>query len=143
MFCHISLQATTTEISSYMICQSYLKMYHWQSEHECGTCMMVLRHILAMLWEMFHDQWIGKGGPIAWPPCPPDSIPLDFYLQEHLKSLVHIAPVDNAGALHHRIVDVHQTICNYTSILERMWRSTMRHVKACTESHGGHFEHLL
>jgi hypothetical protein len=25
----------------------------WQSEHECGTCMMVLRHILAVLCEMF------------------------------------------------------------------------------------------
>jgi hypothetical protein len=53
MFCHIGLQATTTEISSYMICQSYQKMYHWQSEHECGTCMMVLWHILAVLCEMF------------------------------------------------------------------------------------------
>jgi hypothetical protein len=20
--------------------QSYRKMYHWQSQHECGTCMM-------------------------------------------------------------------------------------------------------
>jgi hypothetical protein len=31
MFCLIDLQATTTEISSYMICQSYWKMYRWQS----------------------------------------------------------------------------------------------------------------
>jgi hypothetical protein len=23
------------------------------AEHECGTCMMVLRHILALLWEIF------------------------------------------------------------------------------------------
>jgi hypothetical protein len=52
MFCHIGLQATTNEISSYMICQRYWQMYHWQSEHECGTCMMVLRHILAVLCEL-------------------------------------------------------------------------------------------
>jgi hypothetical protein len=38
---------------SFMIWQSYWKLYHCQSEHECGTCMMVLRHILAALCEMF------------------------------------------------------------------------------------------
>jgi hypothetical protein len=52
-FCHIGLQATTTEILSYMICQSCWKMYHWESEQKCGTCAMVLRHILAVLCEMF------------------------------------------------------------------------------------------
>jgi hypothetical protein len=31
MYCHIDLQATTTEIRSYIICQSYWKMYHSQS----------------------------------------------------------------------------------------------------------------
>jgi hypothetical protein len=31
MFCYIRLQATTTEITSYMIRQSYSKMYHWQT----------------------------------------------------------------------------------------------------------------
>jgi hypothetical protein len=34
-------------------CQSYWKVYHSQSEHECGTCMMVLLHILVVLCEMF------------------------------------------------------------------------------------------
>jgi hypothetical protein len=48
---NVSLQATTTNISSYMICQSYWKMYHWLSEMwyvcDCG-----LVH-LAILCEMF------------------------------------------------------------------------------------------
>jgi hypothetical protein len=42
---HVFLHRLTTEIASYMICQSYWKVCHWQSEHECGTCIMVLRHI--------------------------------------------------------------------------------------------------
>jgi hypothetical protein len=42
-----------TEISSYMILQSYWNIYHWQSERKCGTCMIVLRHILAVLCQMF------------------------------------------------------------------------------------------
>ncbi|KAJ4440389.1 hypothetical protein ANN_08530 [Periplaneta americana] len=28
----------------------------------------------------FPDRWIGRGGPIAWPPRSPDLNPLDFYL---------------------------------------------------------------
>jgi hypothetical protein len=62
MFYHIDLQATTTEISSHMISQSYWKMYHWQSDHEWGICMMVLRHILAALCEMFSVTPIMTGG---------------------------------------------------------------------------------
>jgi hypothetical protein len=41
MFRYIGLQATTTT-PSYMICQSYWKLYHWQAEHERGTCMLEL-----------------------------------------------------------------------------------------------------
>jgi hypothetical protein len=53
MFCHIGLQATNAEISSYMIWQSYWNLYHWQTEHKSGAIVMVLRHILAKLCEMF------------------------------------------------------------------------------------------
>jgi hypothetical protein len=54
MFCHIGLQATTTQISSYKMCQSYW-MYHWQPEHECGTCMMVLRVVGDVLSNIMTD----------------------------------------------------------------------------------------
>jgi hypothetical protein len=45
MFCHIGLQATTAEVTG--------KRTTGSSEHEYGTCMIVLRHILAALYEMF------------------------------------------------------------------------------------------
>jgi hypothetical protein len=48
----------------------------------------------------------------------------------HLKTFVYAAGVDNEEALHHRIVDVCQTMCNYSGIFERMWQSMMRCVKA-------------
>ncbi|KAJ4436304.1 hypothetical protein ANN_18935 [Periplaneta americana] len=41
----------------------------------------------------FPDRWIGRSGPIAWPPRSPDLNPLDFYLWGHLKSLVYSSPV--------------------------------------------------
>jgi hypothetical protein len=37
-------------------------MYHCVSEHECGAYMMVLRHILAVLCEMFSITLIMTGG---------------------------------------------------------------------------------
>jgi hypothetical protein len=86
------------------------------TDHECGICMMILRHILKSL---------------------------DFYLWEHLTTPVYVAPVDNQEALHHRIVDVCQTIRNYPDIFERMLPSMMRCVEVCIESRGEHFEHVL
>jgi hypothetical protein len=63
MFLCIGLQATATEIY-YMICQSYWKMYYWWSEHEFGTCMMALRHILVVLRDMFSPTPIMTDGSV-------------------------------------------------------------------------------
>ena len=30
--------------------------------------------------DTFPDRWIGRDGPILWPPCFPDITPLDFFL---------------------------------------------------------------
>jgi hypothetical protein len=81
--------------------QSYRKMYHWQSEHECGTCVMVLRAVWEVLSNTYHDQWTGRGGPTAWPPrSTPDLNPLDFYLWGHLNTLVYAARIDNEALSH-------------------------------------------
>jgi hypothetical protein len=53
----------------------------------------------------------------------------------HLKPRVYAAPVDNKETLHLRSVDACQTIRNCPGIFERMRRSMMRRVEACTESH--------
>jgi hypothetical protein len=54
---------------------------------ECCTCMMVLRHVVALLCEVpYHDQGIGRGGPTAWPPPSPDFNLVNFCLWGHLNS---------------------------------------------------------
>jgi hypothetical protein len=125
----VGLHIYTTEISSYMICQSYWKMYHWQLHHECGTCMLVLRSMRDVLSKRCHGRWIGRGGPIAWPPRSPDLNLLDFYLWGHLNTLVYTAPVDNednsVGS-----VNVCQTIHICPGILngcDGPWRDLSRH----------------
>jgi hypothetical protein len=108
-----------------------------------GALAHFSRAVQDVLYNIYHEQWIGRGGRTAWPPRLPDLNPLDIYLWGHLKTLVHAAPVDNEEALHHRTVEACQTIRNYPGNSEWMWQSMMRCVKVCIESHGGHFEHLL
>jgi hypothetical protein len=101
------------------------------------------RDVRDVLINIYHGRRIGRGGPTAWPPRSPDLNPLDLYLWEHLRTLVYAAPVDTEETPHQRIVDACQAIRNFPGISERMRRSMMRRVEACTESHGGHFGHLF
>jgi hypothetical protein len=110
--------------------------------HDCAPAHFS-RSLQDVLNNTYHDVWIGRGGPTAWPPRSPDFNPLDFYLWGHLNSLVYAAPVDNEETLHHRIVDACQTVRNYPGIFVRMRLSIMLRVEACIECHGGLFEHVL
>jgi hypothetical protein len=59
-----------------------LEEYHWQLEHECdmhdGAPAHFSRAVRDVLNNTYHDRWIGRGGPTAWPPRSPDLNPLDF-----------------------------------------------------------------
>jgi hypothetical protein len=108
-----------------------------------GALAHFSRALRDVLNNTYHDRWIGRGVPTAWPPRSPDLNHLEIYLWGHLKTLVYAAPVDNEEGPHHRIVDACQIIRNYPGTFERMRRSVMRRVEACIESHRGRFEHLL
>jgi hypothetical protein len=99
----------------------------------------ISRAVRDVLNNTYHDRWIGRGGPTAWPPRSPDLNPLYFYLWGHLNTHVYALLL----TLHHRTVDACQTIRNCHAIFGRMRRSMVRRIEACIESHGGHFEHLL
>ncbi|KAJ4445784.1 hypothetical protein ANN_12469 [Periplaneta americana] len=70
----------------------------------------------------FPDRWIGRGGPIAWPPRSPDLNPLDFYLWGHLKSLVYSSPVPDLESLRNRIVACSEDIRNTPGVWDRVHR---------------------
>jgi hypothetical protein len=136
------LRATTTAISSYMTCQSCWEMYHWQSQRECGTRVVVLlarcsRAARDVLNNSYYDRWIGRKGPTVWPPHSPDLNLLDYYLLGHLNIFVGAAPRVTEEAFRHFIVNECQTVLNYPGIFERMW-SLERLIEACIVSHGGH-----
>ncbi|KAJ8942984.1 hypothetical protein NQ318_001708 [Aromia moschata] len=43
----------------------------------------------------FNEHWIGRDGPILWPPRSPDLTILDFYLWGCLKQIVYREPLEN------------------------------------------------
>ncbi|XP_063898861.1 probable RNA-directed DNA polymerase from transposon X-element [Helicoverpa armigera] len=47
------------------------------------------RAVRSYLDATYPNYWIGRGGPIAWPPRSPDPTPLDFYLWGRVKDLVY------------------------------------------------------
>ncbi|KAJ4439310.1 hypothetical protein ANN_07432 [Periplaneta americana] len=91
----------------------------------------------------FPDRWIGRGGPIAWPPRSPDLNPLDFYLWGHLKSFVYSSPVPDLESLRNRIVACSEDMRNTPGVWDRVRRSMRHRCEVCIQAGGGHFEHLL
>ncbi|KAJ4441123.1 hypothetical protein ANN_10973 [Periplaneta americana] len=80
------------------------------------------RTALRYLDRRFPDRWIGRRGPIAWPPRSPDLNPLDFYLWGHLKSLVYSSPVSDLESLRNRIVACSEDIRNTPGVWDRVRR---------------------
>jgi len=53
--------------------------------------------------ESFPDAWIGRGGPIPWPPRSPDLSSLDFFLWEFIKNIVCAEKIRKVQHLQERI----------------------------------------
>ncbi|GBP22160.1 hypothetical protein EVAR_10670_1 [Eumeta japonica] len=58
---------------------------------------------------VFPNSWIGRDGPIPWPPRSPDLTPLDFYIWGRAKELVYATEVQNVD-LRERIEAAFQKI---------------------------------
>lgn len=56
---------------------------------------------------------------------------------------VHLAPIGNERTLHQRILNVYETIPKRPGTFTRVRQIMIRCVRACIDSSGGHFEHLL
>ncbi|GBN20883.1 hypothetical protein AVEN_5412-1 [Araneus ventricosus] len=88
-------------------------------------------------------RWVGRGGPVAWPPRSPDLNPLDFFFWGHMKSLVCETPVDSAEDFVARIVVAADKINTTPGIFERVHWSCLRRCELRNDTHGRHFDHLL
>lgn len=90
----------------------------------------------------YPGRWIGRGGPVAWPPRSPDLNPLDYFLWGHLKGKVYTAEeINTQEELQARIAAAIRTII--PDMVERAVANLVRRAQCCIEVGGGHFQQLL
>lgn len=101
------------------------------------------RIVLEFLNNNYRDQWIGRGGPVAWPARSPDLNPCDFCIWGHLKSEVYSQPIETRNQLWNRIVNASNEFRQREGIFERIRQSLDRRINLCIETNGHHVENLL
>ena len=100
------------------------------------------RYVRKYFNESFSNHWLGRGGPVAWPPGSPDLTPLDYYLWGQMKTLVYETKVDSRAAQHHRIIAAAEHIRNHPGNVASATQSLLTRAENCIVT-GGHFEQLL
>ena len=98
------------------------------------------RHVREYLNESFPNRWLGRGGPIPWPP---DLTPLDYYLWGHMKALVYESKVDSRTELRARIFAAAEHVRNHPDNIASAIQTLLKRAENCLSTGGGHFEQLL
>ena len=91
--------------------------------------------------QVFPGRWIGRGGPVRWPPRSPDLTPLDFFLWGYLKDKINCQSFSSLEDLKSKIGEEMSKIGPET--LENVQASFMTRVEACISAEGRQFEHTL
>lgn len=91
----------------------------------------------------FPGRWVGRGGPIPWPPTSPDFNIVDFFIWGKLKSMVYAEDISTEEQLLQRINDGCQEIRNNANEIRRAVYSLTKRARMCINKNGGHFEQFL
>ncbi|GFX82535.1 DUF4817 domain-containing protein [Trichonephila clavipes] len=108
-----------------------------------GAASHYARHVRDHLDRTFPNRWIGRGGPVVWPPRSPDLSPLDFYLWGAMKGLVYDTPVVSEMDLVARISIAAARIREMPGVFEDVRQSMSRRCRACIHANERNFEHFL
>lgn len=89
----------------------------------------------------YPDQWIGRRGPIEWPPRSPDLTPLDFFLWGHLKSVVFKTQPATIEELKQKITQECRLLTS--EVFRNVREEFENRLYFCLQNNGSHFEHLI
>ena len=90
--------------------------------------------------ETFGEQWIGRDGPMKWPPRSPALTPLDFFFWGFVKDIVYQSKVADIRDLVARIKAASQEIS--LDVLEKVWKKLKNRLELLETVCGGHLENL-
>jgi hypothetical protein len=114
-------------------------MYFQCDGAPCHYSRIVRNH----LDEHFPNKWIGRGGPITWPPRSPDLNPIDFFVWGHYKELVYYKDYSTVEELRTKLGESQRTIRENQQAFRNLKMSFLRRCRLCIEANGRHFEHLI
>lgn len=87
------------------------------------------------------DRWIGRGGPVPWPPRSPDLTPLDFFLWGRVKDLVYGQTghdnIRSVVELKRRIKRAFRQVKSETDTLNKVKRPVCKRAFICVQREGG------
>ncbi|GFW98498.1 DUF4817 domain-containing protein [Trichonephila clavipes] len=87
---------------------------------------------------LFPQRWIGRDGPIAWPPRSPDLTPLDFFFWGYVKYTVYGTQVNSLEELKQNIQTAVATVD--VSMLKRSWMKLEYRLDIIRATKGSHVE---
>lgn len=114
-------------------------MFYQQDGAPAHFTWTVRRHLDAE----YGRRWIGRGGPVPWPPRSPDLTPLDFFLWGRIKSLVYVTQPTSVEELREKIEQAFVLVKSDTEVLSKLKYNLRKRAIKCIEQGGGHFETLL
>lgn len=98
-------------------------------------------HIIYFLFaQVYPQRWIGRGGPVAWPPRSPDLTPLDFFLWGYVKARIYHTRPENPEDLKGRIRAACASVD--AAMLQRVQQCGVRRFQQCLTEEGRTFEHI-
>lgn len=99
------------------------------------------QQVRAELDNIYGNRWIGRGGPVQWPPRSPDLTKLDFFLWGYVKNLVFEERPTTQENMRQRIINAFATIT--PAMLGDVDRGLQVRINKCLQQNGRHFEHLI
>ncbi|XP_071580324.1 uncharacterized protein [Temnothorax nylanderi] len=99
------------------------------------------RQVREFLNAHYPDRWVGRGGPIIWPPRSPDLNVLDYFVWGHIKAVIEHRRDGTEAEVREAILAAFNTIT--PEMAYRATRNITRRAELCLQERGRHFEQLL
>ncbi|OXU16918.1 hypothetical protein TSAR_001938 [Trichomalopsis sarcophagae] len=109
----------------------------FQQDNAAPHFALIVRQFLN---QNYRERWIGRGGPVNWPPNSSDLTSLDFYLWGYLKNVVFEERPTTREDMQDRIRQAYAAITRQTLNTVRHFQ---RRLTLCLQANGGNFEQLL
>ncbi|EZA47915.1 hypothetical protein X777_15034, partial [Ooceraea biroi] len=89
----------------------------------------------------YNNRWIGRGGPVAWPPRSPDLTSPDFFLWGYIKNVVY----EHVPTTRENMMERIRTACVniQRAVLLKTVRNFQNRLALCIQGNGDNFEQFI